>query len=273
MKLTSVLYLCVIGALLFLPQTGFTQPVKGPDLRISMEGPRSVFLHQSLIYRIVVRNEGEGSAKMIELLGTLSSNLDYVSSKPQGVFKLSKGDAPSTGSWQLQEILPGEKIEIELTVRAKALGRCRSSVKLFSRATETPQVPPLEAFADLDIRGVPAMHISTYDTEDPVEVGKTTIYVIEVRNEGTAPCTGIEMTSVVPEGMEFVKADGPGVSWKFEKGQVVFDTVPILTPGQKLVYKIQCKALKPGSAKHRAILKYDQFATSIVDEEGTSLYQ
>jgi hypothetical protein len=30
---------------------------------------------------------------------------------------------------------------------------------------------------------------------------------------------------------------------------------------------------QPGSAKHRAILKYDQFTTSIMDEEGTSIYQ
>jgi hypothetical protein len=81
------------------------------------------------------------------------------------------------------------------------------------------------------------------------------------------------MSSVIPEQMEFVKCEGPGVSCKFEKGQVLFDTVPILAPGGKLIYKTHCKAIKSGSAKHRAILKYNEFTTSIIDEEGTSLYQ
>jgi uncharacterized repeat protein (TIGR01451 family) len=105
-----------------------------------------------------------------------------------------------------------------------------------------------------------------------MEVGKITIYVIETRNEGTGPCTGISMTSVIPEEMEFVKCEGPGVACKFEEGQVLFETVPILAPGAKLVYKTYCKAIKVGSAKHRAILKYNEFTTSIINEEGTSVY-
>jgi uncharacterized repeat protein (TIGR01451 family) len=246
---------------------------QGPDLRISKEGPRMVYLHRPVVYKIIITNTGEGPAKAMEMVETLPANLDYVSSKPRGVFKPSIGKTLATVSWQFQEIPPKGKIEIDLTLRAKTLGRCRTSAKLLFRTTEPQQPPPLEAFADLEIRGVPAMHISTYDTEDPVEVGKTTVYVIEIRNEGTAPCTGVNMTSVIPEEMEFLKCEVTGASCKFEKGQVLFDTIPFLAPGEKLMYKIQCKAVKPGSAKHRAILKYDQFASPIINEEGTSVYQ
>lgn len=244
-----------------------------PDLKISMEGPRLTYILRPVVYKIVVRNDGEAPAKTMELLESLPSNLDYVSSRPQGGFKPSSGETLATVLWQFQEIPPKGKIEIELTLRAKTLGRSRSSAKLLSKATVPPYVLPLEAISDLEIRGIPAMHISTYDTEDPVEVGKTTVYVIEARNEGTGPCTGVNMTSIIPEELEFLKAEGPGASWKYEKGQVLFDTVPFLAPGEKLIYRIYCRAIKPGSAKHKAILKYDQFTTSIIDEEGTSLYR
>jgi uncharacterized repeat protein (TIGR01451 family) len=245
-----------------------------PDLKLKKEGLRWTYLQPPLVYKIIVANDGEGPAKAVELVDTLPPNLDYVASKPQGIFlKPPDGGTGATVTWQFAEVPAKGKIEIELTLRAKSLGRCRNSVKLFSKTTEPPYIPPLEAFAELEILGVPAMHISTYDTEDPVEVGKTTIYVVETRNEGTAPCTGINMTSIIPVEMEFVKCEGPGVSCKYENGQVLFDTVPVLAPGEKLVYKIHCKTIKPGSAKHRAILKYDQFTTSIIAEEGTSVYQ
>jgi uncharacterized repeat protein (TIGR01451 family) len=267
-----ILSLCLLIGLLFVPEKGLPQPGQMPDLILSFEGPRTAYVNRPVVYNIIVKNDGQASGKAVELVETLPPSLDYVGSKPAGVFKPQTGDTPATVSWQIQEIPPKGKIEIELTLRAKALGRSRNSVKLLSRGTEGPKIPPLETLADLQVMGIPAMHISTYDTEDPVEVGKTTLYVIETRNEGTAPCTGISMTSVIPEQMEFVKCEGPGAACKLEKGQVLFDTVPILAPGARLIYKIQCKALKPGSAKHRAILKYNEFTTSIIDEEGTSVY-
>jgi uncharacterized repeat protein (TIGR01451 family) len=272
MKL-KILSLCVVITLLLLPQTGLTQPGQMSDLILSIEGPRTAYINRSVVYKIIIKNDGEAPAKVVELVETLPPNLDYVGSKAAGVFRPQSGDTLATVSWQFQEIPPKGKIEIELTLRAKTLGRSRNFVKLLSRATEGPKIPPLEALAELQVIGIPAMHISTYDTEDPVEVGKTTIYVIETRNEGTGPCTGISMTSVIPEEMEFVKCEGPGVACKFEKGEVLFETVPILAPEAKLVYKTHCKAIKPGSAKHRAILKYNEFTTSIIDEEGTSVYQ
>jgi len=228
-----------------------------PDLTISKEGPRVAYLPRPIVYKMIIANNGEGPAKAVELVDTLPPNLDYVASKPQGIFlKAPDGGTGATVTWQFGEIPPKGKIEIELTLRAKSLGRCRNSVKLLSKTTEPPYIPPLEAFAELEILGLPAMHINTYDTEDPVQVGKTTIYVVETRNEGTAPCTGINMWCIIPEEMEFVKAEGPKESWKFEKRLVLFNTVPVLAPGEKLVYTIHCKATKPGSARHTAILKY-----------------
>jgi len=270
----------ILLACIILPCLSIAQKKPGsegvdqrPDLRISKEGPRMAGLTQPVGYKIIITNNGDGPAKTMELVETLPSNLDYVSSRPQGFFKPPSGDTLATVSWQFQEIPPKGKIEIELTLRPKAVGRSRTPLKLISRTIEGPKTPPLETITELEILGIPAMHISTYDTEDPVEVGKKTIYVIETRNEGTSPCTGVSITSIVPEEMELVKCEGPGVPCKFEKGQVLFDAVPSLAPGERLTYKIHCRAIKPGSAKHKAILKYDQFTTWIMNEEGTSIYK
>ena len=67
-------------------------------------------------------------------------------------------------------------------------------------------------------------------------------------------------------------AKGP-TRHSFKNGKVVFAPVPILQPGEKAVFKIVCKAVKTGTARNTATLKYDQFDKPIHDEEGTSLYK
>lgn len=130
---------------------------------------------------------------------------------------------------------------------------------------------PLCASAVTVILGCPAMHISSYDTEDPVEVGKLTVYVIEHRNEGTSECTNLEVINEIDDNMEFVDAEAP-VEYKIEGDKIIFDPVLILQPGEKVQYRVTCKAIAPGSIKNRAILKYTEFEESIIDEEGTSVY-
>ncbi|MDD5644790.1 MAG: hypothetical protein PHO00_05020 [bacterium] len=115
------------------------------------------------------------------------------------------------------------------------------------------------------------MQISTYDTEDPVEVGGNATYVVEIRNEGTSPCTNVKLESKVPDKMEFVSAEAP-VNFTCESGSVDFEPYPFLPSGDKITYAITCKVLKEGSTKHTAVLTYDQSEQPIIDEEGTSCY-
>ena len=246
--------------------------VIAPILGLSKQGSALVFLNKPASYTITVTNDGDGSAKNLVLVDRLPKQLDYISSTPRGTFRPGRGDQLATITWNLGDLEPKKQFVITLQVRANAIGRCRNSVKLTSETTEPPQITPLEAHADTNIIGVPAMHISSYDTEDPVEIGKQTIYVIEARNEGTSPCTNVTMANHIDEEMELLSASGP-VSFKIKGNRVFFDPVPILPPGEKLIYKIVCKAVKEGSAKNTATLRYDQFTKPIIDEEGTSVYR
>ena len=246
--------------------------VVAPILKLTKQGQPVVFLNKPASYDITVVNEGTGSGKNLILVDRLPKQLDYISSTPRGVFRPGRGDQLATITWKIGDLEPKKQRVINLQVRANSIGRCRNSVKLTSETAEPPQIIPLEAHADTNIIGVPAMHINSYDTEDPVEVGKQTIYVIECRNEGTSPCTNVIMANHLDDEMEFLSASGP-VTFKVKGNDVLFDPVPILQPGEKLIYKIVCKAVKEGSAKNTATLRYDQFTKPIIDEEGTSIYR
>lgn len=253
-------------------KTTFRTKVIAPDIKIVKEGPSLVFLNKPANYTITITNDGNADAKNVILTDTLPKNLDYISSSPAGIFKPGKGEKLARIKWKLGDIGAGKKKIIKLSTRANKVGRCKNSVKMISDTDILPKIEPQTAICMTNIIGVPAMHINSYDTEDPVEVGKQTIYVIEVRNEGTSPCTNVVLIDTVDDEMEFISASGP-VPYKAEGNKITFEPAPILQPGEKLTYRIVCKAVKEGSAKNNAQLKYDQFEKYIIDEEGTSVYK
>ncbi len=199
--------------------------------------------------------------------------LEFTSADPMpAMFKPATMNELAVATWKLGTIAPKQTIIIKLKARANTIARCRNTVKLRSDSEELPRIQPLEAFFDTNIHGVPAMHINTYDTEDPVEIGKQTIYVIETRNEGTSPCSEVVMISHLDDEFEFVRAEGP-TPFRVEGNDVIFEAVPVLQPAEKLTYKVTGRAIKAGSAKHKATLKYKEFDKPIMSEEGTNVYQ
>jgi len=131
----------------------------------------------------------------------------------------------------------------------------------------------------------PALHNSTYDTEDPITVAtdnvhvidgdgrpmsNQTVYVIELRNEGTADCSDIVMESCLGDKMEFVAAQGP-TTYNTKENITLFDPVPILHPGEKLTYKVTGRAIKVGYAKHKATIKCKELDDAIICEEPTTI--
>jgi len=241
--------------------------VIAPDLSITKEvGGRQMFLRRTAKFKITVTNNGDADALDVNLVDNIPNGLEYISSDPSGSFKAASGEQQARVFWKLGNITPGQTVEINLELRGVRIGVFRNTAKA------TSEGKTFEAFADVRVRGVSAMHLSTYDTEDPVEIDNQTVYVIEARNEGTNPCTNVKLTNEIPEEMEFVSAQGPS-EFTREGSQVIFAPHPILQPGDKLVYRVVCRGIAAGSAKNRATLRYDQFQKPIIDEEGTSVYK
>ncbi len=251
----------------------FVTKVVAPGIEVTKEvNQRLIFLHKNAEFEITVTNKGTGTAFDVNVLDTIPKELDYISSSPQGIYQPSAGDQLASIRWKLGDLAPDKKVTLKLSLRGKLIGTCTNTVKV------TSEGKVYDAAAEVRIKGVSAMHLQSYDTDDPVEVGKRTIYFIEARNEGTSACTNVKMVNEIPEEMKFISATGPS-EYKADKetGIITFKPVAILQPGEKLVYKIVCEVVSEGtakgSAKNRATLTYDQFEKPIIDEEGTSVYK
>jgi Domain of unknown function DUF11/PKD domain len=88
------------------------------DLRVKLSAPRRGTVGKSLVYRVTVANDGDATARSVELTNRFSgAQIEITASKGIGC----KGDRAV--SCKLGSLAPGKDVRIEITVRAKAAGR------------------------------------------------------------------------------------------------------------------------------------------------------
>lgn len=79
--------------------------------------------------------------------------------------------------------------------------RTRLAVPLLVLLLAALSAPAANAASDLAI--------AKSDSPDPVVVGATLTYIVQVQNLGPDPATGVKVTDRLPQGVDFVSANGP----------------------------------------------------------------
>jgi uncharacterized repeat protein (TIGR01451 family) len=155
---------------------------------------------------------------------------------------------------------------LQLTTKCVALAPAA-----VNRATVTA-VPAgrAEAEANIEIRGLPAFRLNVTDRDDPLEVGRRTVYTIEVTNEGTLPGSRVEVVAEVPRQMRFVAATGPAV-YTVEGSKVKFAALDGLAPRQTWTYTVEVTALEPGDARFQVELRSSSLTEPVVVQQSTRL--
>lgn len=117
----------------------------------------------------------------------------------------------------------------------------------------------------------PMLYISMYDTEDPLQLGCQTIYVIEITNYCTTPITEILLKIHRTQHIKFESVEGQ-TNGQIKEDQIVFDPVASLAPEEKIIYKIEATAVQEGQATVTAFLGCAEFSRLIICEEHTMCY-
>lgn len=239
-------------------------------LLIEKSGPSQVNNGHPITNTIVVKNTSTKA---------YASNCVLVDKLPQGIIfkEASNGgtydQASNVVTWQLGTLSPGAIETRTVTVEPTRAGDFRDEAEV-----SCDEGILVRDDATTIVKGYAAMHISKYDSNDPVAVGETTTYTIEVRNEGFKDATGVVLTNDIPELTEFVSAEaedehGVKVDYTVDGQKVTFNAVPLLASGEKIIYNVTVKATAKAQLLNRTSLRYDQFEKTIVVEEPTSTYE
>jgi len=242
-----------------------------PTLTIEKEGPAQITNRLPIEYTIAVKNTATKnvSAGNCILKDKLPAFTDFKSASMDGVYDKES----HTVTWRLGTLKPGDTASRSVIVIPQKAGDFvdYAEVSCDEGITVTDTARTL-------VRGITALGVSKYDTEDPVEVGNPTTYIVDVINEGFKACTDLQAVTEIPEGTEFVDAQGRDeqgnvIAYNVSGNKVTFEKYPSLMPNAKIVYKVTVKVTAAMNLLCVTKITYNEFSKTIIVEEPTHAYQ
>ncbi len=235
--------------------------VTEPALRVEKAVANTVILGRGLDYDITVTNTGDAVARNLVVEETLPAGSSASSASNNG--QVGTGRVV----WNLPELAPKQSHTVKVSLQPQSVGNIETS----TRATAYCAADAA-AQAKTAIIGIPAVLLEVVDLTDPVEVGKTTTYVITATNQGTATDINVRIVAELERAMEFVSGDG-ATALAVGGNRVEFAPLPKLEPGAKAEWRVNAKALAPSDHRFTVIMTSDLRQRPVMETEATTLYK
>jgi uncharacterized repeat protein (TIGR01451 family) len=243
--------------------------VSTPDINVKKSGPPYATINSTFSYKIEVANTSSAVNTNVMLTDNLPDGMEFMEASDSGSY-----DAGSRSvRWSLGTMNAGASRTV--TIRVKAVKEHSAPGWRNCATVQSAEAGPKEACANTVVEAVPAMHIDSFDTEDPVQLGDQTTYVVKVRNEGQKRATQVQLTFDCPEESTYVShtAKRAGLNGRASGNTVTFDAVPVMEPGDSVVYEITVKAVRAGSAIGTATVRFAEFSKPFKVQEPTNMYE
>jgi uncharacterized repeat protein (TIGR01451 family) len=237
--------------------------VTAPTLAMEVDMPVRRFLQRPATCVISMTNAGTAPARAIELAAQLPPGLKFVRANNAGWHD----DRTHRVLWNLEELPPGETGTVEVVVMPVALGpqrivaAARSADGLADQATHV-----------CEVEGLAAISFEVLDSEDPIEVGGVTEYVIRVANQGTKPATAVRVTASLLGDLEPVEAQGPAAH-RLDQRAVIFEPLVKLAPAEEAVFRVRARGRRAGEQRVQVQVVSEDHAAPITKEEITRVYE
>lgn len=227
-----------------------------PELALEVVGPKNNFAGAPVTYQIEVSNKGDTVARDVTVNAVLPIGARYLQSgKPTETVKRNM-------SWDIGIVEPGATRTFEFECILSNEGENKLSMRVEATAAETRSTAVMTR-----VRGVADLKLIVSDPAGPVKMDEDATYEIQIINRGTRAAHGIDVLAQFGYGVEPVKATGQTA--ELIPGQVIFDPIASIAPGEKVVLKVHARADKEGRHKIRVKLVGQDPATTLIQEEMT----
>jgi uncharacterized repeat protein (TIGR01451 family) len=243
-----------------LPKAGTARLV------LAKTGPRQRYANLATTYLLTVSNPGSAAAHNVMIADPVPAGATFV--------RADNGQlADGVVRWAIGTLEPGASRTVQVVLKAKAPGEVRNQATASADGGLSAKAEAVTNFS-----GISALAVEVSDTEDPVEVGADTSYVIAITNQGSTPVTNIQIKALVPPEMAVTQLKGPingQLGEKTVQGQaVVFDALKTLAPAATVKIEILVKAKQAGDARFKVVITADQLKAGgpVHQEESTAIF-
>jgi len=234
--------------------------VRQPVLEITCTAPPERFAGRPIEVCYTVKNTGDAPANGTVVEATLPAGASFRGASTGGAL------AGGKVAWQVGTLAPGASKEVCFTAVSDSIGTAS-----FAGSAKGVCAKPVSTTCTTKISGIPAILLEVIDIEDPIEVGKTETYQIEVTNQGSATDTNIKVTCELEDAQEFVS--GTGATAVSGQGKTItMAPLPSLAAKEKAVWRVTVKATKAANVRFKTSLLSDQLTRPVEETESTNQY-
>lgn len=122
------------------------------------------------------------------------------------------------------------------------------------------------------VRGMPAILLEVIDFEDPIEIGNTERYRIDVTNQGSAPAANVRIQCELEPNQVYLSAGGATAA-RSNGRSVVFAPAPEIAPKAKSSWEARVRAVSPGDVRFSVSMTADQISRPVNETEATNQYE
>ena len=259
-----------------------------PMLTIKQTGPARCLVKGEPTYTIEMTNPGTATTDSVQLWAALPPGFDFLQATDGGAFLEANraigwrlpglpAGTTKTVSLKLKAVAPTEGV-IRTVAQTNAMNAEQGSVTNTGIITVENRTPSstrgLEARTETIVKaeGVPALRFEVQDIEDPVEVGKEAVYEIRVFNQGTGPCTNVQIVADMAETTMAVGSTGL-TNGKIAGQQIIFEPIAQFGVKAEAVFRVRVKGTQPGDFRFRVRMTCDQIRSPVIKEENTRFYK
>lgn len=214
-------------------------------LALEVSGPETVEVGQTVTYRIRVANTSDAPLTNVVLVDRFDAGLRHSENQTSPIERLlgtmAAGEVRSDLAVSFIATLPGRHCHtLEISADGGHHASEQRCVEATSPARPDPPTPPPGATpesAALQVRKTGPARL---------EIGKTGLFLIEIRNAGTTPIQNIRVIDRFEAGLRPVQATTGAVAT--EAGQAIGWTIRQIAPGAVELREVECSGQRPGDA-------------------------
>lgn len=234
--------------------------VQRANLVASVDVPALVYHGTQTDYIVRVANTGNALAKDVRAsmrlpVGAKLINLPNDTQLADGVL-----------SWDVGEVAPGAAADLPMQLCLLSEGENELTVECRSASGLTAN-----CVSKTIVKAVSDLKLFVTDPIAPAPIGSEVIYELTLTNRGSKAATGVRVIAQFSEGIEPVR--GEGTKSRVVPGQVIFEPLQRIEPGETVKLKVVALADDMGTHRFRAEVRTDDTSVRLVQEASTAFLE
>ena len=235
--------------------------VRQPALELTGTVEERIVIGRPMTFQWNLRNVGDGVSKDTIVEQIIPEGTRFLSASDGG--ELANGRL----QWNVGTLHPDMATTLEAVLQPAQHGIFTSQAVAKGYCAD-----PASASATCEAAGIPALALELTDLEDPIAVGNEQTYLVSIRNQGTAPATGIQIEVEFEENWQLLTADGPTMH-QLEGRKVLFEPLESLAAKDSCTYRLIMRAESPGDTRFSLRLTSLQLTRPVLETESTLVYR